>query len=704
MLHIEDILAKPLEYIIDDYFERKGRWEVAFHDGTLELSSSQIIMDRIILNYVYELYRFAGLPPVYLCKYSTNKLKVFKPDSALDICGKVYKDFMLSHGDLDQDSSITNHMNEFIYAEVINVLYNFYVTHLQSYTQGANALDIIEIIKHPDIDKANQKLLNMTKVPEPSDISGVHDVIKETIMKDSRLDNNPFVIALRCGAIKMNQMAMVVGPIGFTTDVNTKLFPNPLRNGYYRGGNELWEMLVESRNASIATIFNALNLPLSQYANRQYQLFSQAVRHVVTADCGATHLKETYVIDKKMLSALAGLWRLDESTGELVLITGDETELIETTIKHRFVTHCIWNASRSEVCSMCYGELHKAITKLPANAPNDIKGRNIGHIAAITIGGQSSSIVLARKHASDTSTALKYQFNEDQKTVLKLSPCGRYMLANTEMFSIHALSINLVRSQITKVIDMVSGIKVNIPESKLTQIEIFQVDVREADGTILHRIAVSLGSKHRAGYLSREFVKYIVEHGCEYDGKDVVNIPLANWNPKYPLFIVPQAELTPPEFISNLASFILGSAKKDKSMNNSKQEKSMVVNDTSEDDDSDGSRRLCDFDDTVAAVDGLYSEVSDQLNVHYTHLGVIVLGMSANSVADDDYRLPFPRQHGKVVRESAILNHNSAGMQMAYEDQGRLLSSAKSFVYHRRRGHPMDKLLLSEAYGNCKDI
>lgn len=701
MLHIDDILETKLDVIINDFFEKRGKFEVEFHDGILELSSSQIILDRIILNYVREIYGWNRLNPQYLTKYSVSKLKVFKPDSMLDICSKVYKDFMVEHGHLDDGGAVTNHMNEFIYSEVVNVLYNFYVTHLQSYTQGANTLDIIDIIKRPAIEKANNKLLEMVKVPEPSDISAVHDVIKETIMNDPALDDNPFAIALRCGAIKMNQMAMVVGPIGFTTDVNTKLFPNPLRNGYYRGGNELWEILIESRNASIATIFNALNLPLSQYANRQYQLFSQAVRHVVTADCGATYLKETYVTDKKMLKALAGLWRLDEKTNELVVIDGDEEELIDTTIKHRFVTHCIWNASRSEVCSKCYGELHKAITKTPAGKYTDIKGRNIGHIAAITIGGQSSSIVLARKHASDTSTAVKYQFNEDQEMVLQLSSCGRYMLVNTERFSIHNLSINLVRNQITKVIDMVSGIKVKMPESKLTQIEIFQVDVKETDGTILHRIPISLGSKHRAGYLSREFVNYIVEHGCGFDGKDIVTVSLANWNPELPLFVVPQAELTPPEFISNLASFILGSAKKDKTMGSSRQDKALGLSPKNDDGNI---RRLCDFDDTGSAVDGLYSEISDQLSVHYTHLGVIVLGMSINSEQDDDYRLPFPRHTGKVMRESPILNHNSAGMQMAYEDQGRILSVAKSFVYHRRRGHPMDRLLLSEVYGNCKDL
>jgi hypothetical protein len=70
----------------------------------------------------------------------------------------------------------------------------------------------------------------------------------------------------------MTQLSMVLGPIGYCTDINSKIIPHPIRVGFFRGMKKLDDMLYESRNASIAALFNIVIMPLAEYANRRYQL------------------------------------------------------------------------------------------------------------------------------------------------------------------------------------------------------------------------------------------------------------------------------------------------------------------------------------------------------------------------------------------------------------------------------------------------
>ena len=58
---------------------------------------------------------------------------------------------------------------------------------------------------------------------------------------------------------------------------------------------------------------------------------------------------------------------------------------------------------------------------------------------------------------------------------------------------------------------------------------------------------------------------------------------------------------------------------------------------------------------------------------------------------------------GVVVTETPLLYNSSAGMQMAYELQHKILSDPRSFVLHKRRGHSLDSLLLSKVYGNRRN-
>ena len=677
-INIRDIVKMSIAEVIDRFNECDESFNVEFDDGTLKHNGAEIVFTRFVLEYWNQLPRDFQLVKRYSIAYD----RTIDPHTALRLCSRVYQDYVdkyeMTEWDIDDE-----HMNRVVYRDVINALYNFHVEHLAAYAQGASSLDIIEILKHPPIREANLKIQTQKRDPTPEQISAVHDIIAREILTSDKLKHNSFAIALRSKTIKMVQMTMVVGPIGYCTDIDSSLFPRPLRWGFYEGNTKLWEMAIESRNASIASLYNELIMPESQYANRRYQLFAHPVRWVARADCGSKRYKRTAITDAKKLSRMTGLWRLVEETGKLQCITGDEKELVGKTILHRSITKCEWDTSRAELCAVCTGRVYRALMKHPKDSPANIKGRNAGHVSAILFGGSASSVVLGRKHANATSVAAQFVLSIDAQAYMRVSEDGRFLLLHEQLRSKDTVKLKLYRGQVDKLYDIKAGVTPLVGASSLTSVENFTlIDMNLEEG--YNATGVMLGSKQRTGHLSAEAIEYICEKGWDFDSSRDLIVDLSDWDTDVPMFIIPQIELSPPEFIEAATSFLLGPT-------DTTKKQDVVV------------RRLDSYKNIDDAIDAFYHEVSDYLNVHYSHLSILVLALSAQDPENDDFRLPFPRDSGTIVTETPLLYNSSAGMQMAYELQHKLLSAPQSFVLHRRRGHPLDSLLLSKVYGNRRN-
>lgn len=676
-INIREIAKMSIQEVIDRFNECDESFNVEFDDGTLRHNGAEIVFTRFILNYWNKLPRDFQIVKRYSIAYERG----MDPHTPLRLCSRIYQDYVdeyeMTEWDIDDER-----MNRVVYRDVINALYNFHVEHLTAYAQGASSLDIIELLNHPPIREANHKIQNQKRDPTPEEISAVHQVISREILTSPDLKHNSFAIALRSKTIKMMQMTMVIGPIGYCTDINSSLFPRPLRWGFYEGNAKLWEMAIESRNASIASLYNELIMPESQYANRRYQLFAHPIRWVVRQDCGSRRYKRTLITDATKLSRMSGIWRLDEASGKLICIKGNEKELVGKMILHRSVTKCGWSASRSEICAVCYGRLYRAVMKHPKDSPANIKGRNPGHLAGIQLGGAGSSVVLSRKHANSTSVAAQFELPMDAQGYMRVSEDGRFLLFHEYHRTKDTIKLKLMRDQVEKLYDIKAGVTPMIAAGTLTHIDHFTIiDMNLEEGR--NSNVVMLGSKQRTGHLSIEAVEYICNKGWEFDSNRDLVIDLSDWDTNLPVFIIPQIELSPPEFIEGVTSFLLGPTDAKK--------QDVVV------------RRLDSYKNIDDAIDAFHHEIADHLNVHYSHLSVLVLALSAQDPDNDDFRLPFPRDSGVVVTETPLLYNSSAGMQMAYELQHKILSDPRSFVLHKRRGHSLDSLLLSRVYGNRRN-
>lgn len=674
MVKMRDIARMSIEDVIRQYNEVMEPIEVEFDDGVLVHNGCEIVFTRFILNYWNALPRDFQM----LRKYSQAYDRKLDPHRHLELCSRIYKDYIIKYEFTEWDID-DERMNRVVYRDVFNELYNFYVCYLVKYTQGASVLDIIEILEHPVINEINTRIQTQRLEPSPEEISEAQDGIANVILTCPTLATNDFAVALRCKSIKMLQMVMVVGPIGYCTDVDSTIFPYALRHGFYEGSNEVWQFAVESRSASIATLNNDLIMPEAQYANRRYQFQTQPIRWIVRMDCGTTNYKSTYVANKRMLKNMAGQRVLDETTGKLFVLQGTEAELVGTMIKHRTISHCAWNASRGEACAICHGQVYRALLKHPVNTKSNIKGRNAGHVSAIQVGERQSSGVLAKKHANTNSVAAEFELGFEQSAYLEVSKDGRFLLFSEKHRKLDEMTLKLTRSQVEKLYDLKKGLGTFTAPSTTTFVEGFTIIDMELEPPYSH-VYVSLGSKQRCGHLTPEALEYIVDRGWEFDNSRDIIVSLDGWNINKPFFIIPQIELSSPEVIEHITSFYLGPTDK-KNPNPT-------------------ARKLNSYNNIGDATDAFYHVVAEHFDVNYSHIALMAFAMTAQDPDNDDYRLPFPRQYGKIVTEMPMLFNSSAGVQMAYEQQHKILSAPQSYVLHKRRGHPLDCLLLSKVYGN----
>lgn len=674
MIHIRDIAEMSVEEVIDEFFETYQQIPVVFDDGVLMHNDSEIIYTRFILNFYNKLPRDDF--PISQ-RYSIASIGNLTPNTHLDLCGRIFFDYSMEYDGTEWDID-DRHMNRVLYKDVYNELYNFFVTYLQTYAIGANVIDIIDIIEHPPIKEANDKLKSLGRDPTPDELEEVYSVIEHETMNSPDFINNGFIIALRTKTIKMGQMQMVVGPIGYGTDINSRVFPHPNVNSFFEGSNELWQYAAESRNASIATLYNALIMPISQYANRRYQLFTGSVRYVVREDCGSTSYKKTYVKDKKHLNNLLGFWYLDERCNELKMITAKDTHLIGTVIQHRFITHCEWKGSRSEVCKICYGALYRAAVQHNNPYLTGLKGRNIGHISSAKFGGVVSGVVLGRKHHKASASASGFELTGVETEYIEVDATGKYILFRKSN-NLKNLKVVLIREDVETLFDVEKGVKSRTHPSELTKVKVFLI--RDEEFGTNSDLAVYVGSKQRTSYLSDYAIDYILKYGWEFDKDKNLIVNLNKWNHEWDFIVVPQVEISPPEFINRTVDFILGAAAE---TSNDKLAK----------------KSLADYNNVGIdeAIDVLYSEIEGQLSIHYVHIATIVLATSAQDPKNNDYRLPYPRDSGTILSEKKLLVGISPGMQMAYEEQHNLLSSPRSYTDIKRRSHPLDALLVSKEY------
>lgn len=543
---------------------------------------------------------------------------------------------------------------EMIY-DITNNIHNEVTKMAEADVTSVDILDFIEVVEYPIIKEANDN----TEWTHES-ITKTYKTVLGTIDMDENLKHNPLVRAIKSKMVNANQVCQCVSVRGFPTEVNGAILKVPIMSNYTYGMNTLYNLMAESRSAAKALYFSEAPLQDAEYFARRLQLLSMVVERVAYVDCGSTKYLQWRVSPPSYddrgnvvydgdLKFMKGKYYLDEVTGRLLEIMGNEEHLWNKVIHMRTALYCT-HPDPHAVCEVCFGALAKNVSRF----------QNLGHLCSATMTQQTSQSVLSTKHLDASSVSANIVLNETSMKYLSINRAKNAYLIRKELKD-RQVKMIINREEATGLIDILSIDDVSdINPIRVSSIECIEISHMTRDGVMSMPIFVNQGN--RRAMLTTEFLRYLKVHRWETDGKNNFVFDLIDWNFSIPVMSLPDMEYSYSDHSHQIAKVIESSMKNitDRSSPHS----------------------------PVSTLQELFSLVNTKLNVNIAALEVIIYASMVPSKNNYD----MARNHPNPVLGIAdlVIKNRSMGPGLAYQDQAMQITDARSFFKLDRPSSPFD--------------
>lgn len=658
----EDLLAMPIDDKLWE-FQTKPEVTVSFQDGDVTSSGAMVIIARYIW-LVLERYPLLPISKRYHPQLYGTLTTMTHADIAslivLEDARQMYIEEGMYWDDQEEDRAVYL---------MTNSISNMIDLHLQRHVISVDAIDFAEIEKHEKIVAINDRIAKKgIRRLTPDCIAQAHAEIKEIILTCETLKNNPVAILARQKLIKIPQLLISVGPIGYLTEINDVMFMYPVLANYVRGFSKLYEPMLESRNATIASLYQEILMRDSEYLSRKLSLIGEFVYNLHRGeDCGSKRYVTQTVTDAAKLNAMDGIWYKVDGEHNLQPIRRHMKFLIGKTIEIRAPNKCE-HPDRSGICEKCFGELAIQIPDLHLSKEDqELSGKqlqistNIGHTCVVAVTSEASQGVLSTKHNKELKSAQKLELVGGEEYYVNLSEDGKEMYIKPGVDP-NDILILVSEDDANDLHELTEDNVASATASRMTSIKEFAIINKKTR----ERVSIYIGEDKRAGFLSKDALKFIAEKGYEVNqAKGVISIDMEGFDPKNPIIIIPQISYSPVEKITDMENFIL-SVKGKK-----------------------GKPGLNGFETVDEAISEFYNLMSGT-SAHLTHLMMVLLCVSAQDPENGDFRIPMPRDSGKPMSDGKLLYMRSMGAALAYESHANIFSDAISYVEGRRQPHPYD--------------
>lgn len=549
--------------------------------------------------------------------------------------------------------------------ETVNRFYNVFTVRLSPYVATLSMFDLLEVMNHPTIAKANAEV----QPTEHSIEKECYPAIESVLRDPNQLVGNPIAEAVKSETLKMGQVLQGVGPRGYTTDINADLFPDPIMKGYIQGIDDLYGAMIESRSGTKSLLYNKELLRGTEYFNRKTQLVAQYVQRLHPGDCGTPHLID-FPVTESIFKSLVGKYYLTEA-GHLDHIRGNEKHLIGTTVKMRSVLGCT-HPDSAGVCATCYGRLSFSIPK----------GTNIGQVSAVSMGDKITSSVLSTKHLDSTSRVEKFILGAKEKRFIRYGKEPETLYLNKDLHVCRKY-ITVLRDEVKNLADILMLPNIDgYPPTNASELSKLQISVdRGKAGVESEVLTVSL--YNRKSSFSRELLEHIRQVRWTHDDKGNVLIDISGFDVNQSFLTLPFRHVNMYEVMGRIQTFLhSGSEQVNKRLGGQR-----------------GGRRerknfLKNYRDPVQALVVFFNMLNEKLSINLVHCEVLVYAMMVVSSTQQDYRLPIPGIHGVFEKHNTLMLSRSMSGAMAYQKQDTPLITPGIFNHTNPNSHPYDTLLM----------
>lgn len=559
--------------------------------------------------------------------------------------------------------------------EITNNIYNDFTTRCRAYVTSLLATDFIDVIDHPTIREANEKVARREIT-----IENCYDQVEDVLKNPNILIGNPVAKAAKSGSVSLGQILQCVAVRGDVTEIDGQIFRHPILTNFTAGMRQLHDLMIESRSASKALLYAKDPVADSEYFNRKLQLVTAVLSNlhgmvkaadgtvVESGDCGTTDTFE-HQLSTSDLESFSGKYYVTDEGLEMLKET--DRHLIGKTLQFRSVLHCR-HPNPYGFCATCFGELSLSIPR----------GTNIGHVSTTVLCEAISQNILSTKHLDTSARSTNIAISEHDSLYLRNGSEENTIRLNKRLKgrTIHMVMAAYECPLLARInyIDHVT----KLPFTRVTHLSEIQLilDRGTLDEKVVY-LPVSKGNLRSS--LTYDALNYIREKGWQLTKRQDYQVDLTDWDLDKALFVLPMKHASMVEYMKTIEKYFRSTK------NNRQTVKKPTVK-----------RSLKDFDNAVQALIGFYDLVSEKLSgVNIAHLETIVASAMVRDEKNFDHRLPKPFVTGQVGTYTENMAMRSLSAAMAFEKHQDHLFDVRSFTVRNRPPHPMDEILVPTPQG-----
>lgn len=645
-----ELLNIPLEQYLQPGADTPGWFEVVCDDGSIFTDAREMIYTR----HLWELYQYFPNITIKMSHHFASMEGVFEPNTPDVLLNRILWDCI----DVCNSAGVSvdkPFLCDRIY-RIAGMLFRFY-QNIPEQVVSINILDYIDVMDQPPIHNAMIDLRQKDQ-PKSTDISKVYSTIKRTIETSEEIADNALVLAFHSKSIKAEQLYKCIGPNGFITDVDSHIFRYPVLDSFVSRLTQIEDILMESRTAAMSIFYQSRAMQDSEYLTRQLQLIAECVWRIHHTDCGSKRYLELPVPDGKNLNDLKGVYYLDPADGVEKLIPINDRNLRGTIIKIRSPLTC-QIPDRYGVCARCYGQLAESL----------MPGDNIGHIAATILQKKQTQRILSNKHLVGSASVEHYRITGQDTNYLVNAKEGSAFYVNPALKDYERVCIVFEEKDAQKIqeIEHLSDLRATSP-GRLSSLNAVAFYIFRGD-TLINNYIVKTSDESRKAYFTVEFLEYLRKYRWKHNVGGEYVVDLTHWDYRKPIMDMPQVQYSTPAHMMAVKTYFTSGR-------------------------TAGKNTIAMASSPTAALIELYTLVRAHLDVHITHLQILVLAMMVADPKNNDYRIPVLKHTGTLASYNDIMARRDSALAMAYEDHfSGFFSKVDTYIIEHRHPHPFTRLL-----------
>ena len=606
-------------------------------------------------------------PDAPLLKHHHIGERIYTSGTHLDILTDVYFDTL----DKFRANNWAPRTERWMWLLMKNVMsvYNAYAARLGGYVAGVSVIDFHEVVKHPKVKAVNDALMKK-RVVTYEDIEKTHNAVMEVLTDPNAFTNNGVNNAIVRNIVSAGQVLQCVSARGFVEDIDSNIFREPIRSGFYHGLYKMADYAKESRSASKAAFYQNRHMGNSEYLNRSIQLSAATLKNCEYGDCGNERTSFFNIETRVDKEALLGKWYKDKKDSKTWKVVRPESDLIGKGIYIRSLFGCT-HGDEYTVCSSCVGDM----------ADSFIRGTSIGWVAGAGVFGRGGQLLLSVKHNDGSVSATAVDLDPFVGAYVRATDDPQYLKLSEQLKDKHpALIVRRKDFGSLHHVLQVEDVRKLMP-SNLATMEVVKFETQDSEGLLIAPINLD-AIAHKAAF-TFEALEYIQKHAWTLTEKNEARIDLSHWDFKKPFFLLPLKHHSMVEQLGGMKRAVLGSQETRKG----------------------AAWRLMDFDNPESATTFLHEIVTPKMpGTNYALLEIIVASTLARDPDNRDFRLPNPLYTGKFATHRDIMFNRSLGPMMAFERHHQFFMDPNSYLNKNRGQSPMDMVLKHELAADIPPI